>query len=78
MDIPKAKKVIADLLHWEVVVNDGDSFLWAIDLQKRYKYSFWDSVILHAALKVGSTVLMSEDLATGQKIKEMTIENPFL
>ena len=77
IDVSVAQKVIGDLLSWEVVVNDGKSILNAIVLQKRYKYSFWDSLIIHAALQVGATVLMTEDLSTGQKIKGMTIENPF-
>jgi predicted nucleic acid-binding protein len=77
-DISTAQKVIGDLLTWEVVVNDGKSILGAIDLQKRYKYPFWDSLIVHAALSAGAAVLMSEDLSAGQKIQGMSIENPFL
>jgi predicted nucleic acid-binding protein len=77
IDASKAQKIIGDLLSWEVVVNDGKSILGAIDLQKRYKYSFWDSLILHAALQVGANLLMSEDLSKGQMIRGLKIENPF-
>jgi len=68
---------MADLLNWEVVVNDGNSILGAVELLKRHKYTFWDSLIVHAALQAGAEVLMSEDLSTGQNIQGMTIENPF-
>ena len=78
MEISTAQKVIGDLLTWEVIVNDGKSILAAIDLQKRYKFSYWDSLIVHAALSASADVLMSEDLSAGQKIQGMSIENPFL
>jgi len=77
IDASRARNIIGDLLSWEVVVNDGKSILGAIELQKRYKYSFWDSLILHAALQAGANVLMSEDLSEGQIIRGMKIENPF-
>lgn len=78
MEVSTAQKVTADLLNWDIVINDGDSILGAIELHKRYKYSFWDSLIIYAALKAGAAVLMSEDLSSGQKIQGMVIENPFL
>jgi len=71
------KEIINDLLTWEVVVNDGDSILSAIDIHLKYKYSFWDSMIIDAALKGGATVLYSEDLSDGQTVKGVTIKNPF-
>ncbi len=77
MDTATAQKVVADLLNWEVVVNDGNSILGAFELLERYKYSFWDSLIVHAALQAGAAVLMSEDFSPGQHIQGMTIENPF-
>jgi predicted nucleic acid-binding protein len=78
IEMSAAEKVIGDLLNWEVVVNDGQSILGAIQLQKRYKFSFWDSLIVHAALQAGTETLLSEDLSAGQKIRGTTIENPFL
>ena len=78
IEVSVAEKVIGDLLNWEVVVNDGQSILGAIQLQKRYRYSFWDSLILHAALQGRAETLLSEDLSAGQKIRGTTIENPFL
>ena len=77
MDTVTAQKVVADLLNWEVVVNDGNSILGAFELLGRYKYSFWDSLIVHAALQAGAAVLLSEDFSPGQHIQGMTIENPF-
>lgn len=40
--------------------------------------SFWDALIVEAALASGATVLYSEDLQHGQVIDGLTITNPFL
>ena len=50
----------------------------ALDLQARYLYGFYDSMIVAAALDAGCTRLYSEDLQDGQRIEGLTIENPFL
>jgi predicted nucleic acid-binding protein len=49
----------------------------ALDIQSRYQYSFYDSLIIAAALDGGCTRLLSEDLQHGQRIESLTIENPF-
>lgn len=49
----------------------------ALEVQARYGYSFYDSLIVAAALDAGCTRLYSEDLQDGQRIEGLTIENPF-
>ena len=49
----------------------------AISLQGRYGFSFYDSLIVAAALEAGCTRLYSEDLQHGQQIQRLTIVNPF-
>lgn len=77
IDQKMAKAIIRDLLKWHVVVNNGDSILDAIDISEKYGYSFWDSLIIEAALTGGVSVLLSEDLQHGQAISGVTISNPF-
>ncbi|MCY3973848.1 MAG: PIN domain-containing protein [Candidatus Dadabacteria bacterium] len=48
-----------------------------LDIQFRYNYGFYDSVIIAAALELGCKTLYSEDMQHGQKIERLTIENPF-
>ena len=48
-----------------------------IDICLRFEYSFWDSMIIEAAIKGGATVLISEDLQDGQAVSGVTIKNPF-
>ncbi|MES3012201.1 MAG: PIN domain-containing protein [Pseudomonadota bacterium] len=49
----------------------------ALDLQQRWKFSFYDSLIVAAALEAGCKKLLSEDLQHGQRIGSLRIENPF-
>lgn len=49
----------------------------AIDIQERYQYQFYDSLIIGAALEAGGSRLYSEDLQAGQRIQHLTIANPF-
>ena len=77
IDQKMAQEIIRDLLKWHVVVNNGDSILDAIDISEKYGYSFWDSLIIEAALTGGVSVLLSEDLQHGQVISGVTISNPF-
>ena len=50
----------------------------ALELQGRYRFSFYDSLVVAAALESGCTRLYSEDLQHGQRVGGLTIENPFL
>jgi predicted nucleic acid-binding protein len=50
----------------------------ALELQARYRYGFYDSLIIASALDAGCALLYSEDLQDGQRIEGLTIENPFV
>jgi len=47
-------------------------------IRSRYQYSFYDALIIAAALEAGCNILYSEDLQHGQVIERLTISNPFL
>lgn len=68
LDIKTAKEIMEFLLNWDVVVNNGNAILSAIEIHQKYKYSFWDSMIIESAIKGGATLLLSEDLSDGQII----------
>ncbi len=48
-----------------------------LSIQSRYQYSFYDSLIIGAALEIGCKTLYSEDLQDGQHIDNLAICNPF-
>jgi predicted nucleic acid-binding protein len=49
----------------------------ALDLHAVTDYSFYDSLIIAAALESGCRILYSEDLQRGQSIRGLKIVNPF-
>ena len=49
----------------------------ALDVQARWRFGFYDSLIVAAALMIGCRTLFSEDLQHGQKLDQMTIVDPF-
>jgi len=49
----------------------------ALSLQADTKYSFYDSLVVAAALESRCQILYSEDLQHGQKIETLTILDPF-
>lgn len=50
----------------------------ALDIARRWKYGFYDALIIASALEAGCSILYSEDLQNGQKIGKLKIVNPFL
>ena len=48
-----------------------------LDMQTRYRFSFYDSLIVAAALEAGCKTLYTEDLKHGQRIEGVTVTNPF-
>ena len=62
---------------WQVNPT-GSLYQSAISLQSRYGFSFYDSLIVAAALEAGCTRLYSEDMQHGQRIQRLTILNPFM
>jgi len=49
-----------------------------IEIMERWRFSFYDSLIITAAIDADCRILYSEDLKHNQKIYELTITNPFL
>ena len=77
LPLEETRKVIEDYLSWEVVVNTVDSIIHALEIEARYKTSFWDALIIHAAESAGADTLYSEDLAGRQKYGSVRVINPF-
>jgi predicted nucleic acid-binding protein len=49
----------------------------ALDLRMHWQFSFYDALIVAAALSAGCHRLLTEDLQHGQQIETLLIENPF-
>lgn len=73
----EARRLLIDSLRWEVVVNTGESILEALEIEDRYGLSFWDSLIVQAAIGSGVERIYSEDLGHGQNYGPVQVINPF-
>lgn len=49
----------------------------ALQVRSRFSFSFYDSLIVAAALTSGCSTLYSEDLQPGQKLENLSVINPF-
>lgn len=61
-----------------VYIVNTQTILSAIQIHARYGYTYYDSLIIAAALETSCSILYSEDLQDGQVIdNRLTIINPF-
>ena len=77
LDDETAERAVRDLAALPVVSVDTPMIFGAIARSRRERISFWDSLIIEAALAGGATRLYSEDLQHGRAIDGLRIENPF-
>jgi len=77
MTASRALAAVEQYLGWEVVAPDGALLSAAIRLSMRHRLSFWDGLVVQAALVAGCGILLSEDLNHGQRFGPLRIVNPF-
>jgi predicted nucleic acid-binding protein len=62
----------------KLYTNSESTIIGACNLADQYGFSFYDSLIIAAALECDCNMLYSEDLHDGQLIEgKLTIKNPF-
>lgn len=76
------KQYVKNIISWlsisvPVVQITPEMIELAIDISIETQFSFWDSLILSAAVNSGCNVLYTEDLNDGQTVRGVTIKNPF-
>ncbi len=77
---PEVQNVLSDAkTNNNLFINSDATILKACELAQRYKFSFYDSLIIAAALECNCTTLYSEDLHNSQIIDgKLKIVNPFV
>jgi len=73
------RETINEIIDVADVVNEEIGLIFAaFDIHERYKFSFYDSLIVAAAMKSRCKALFSEDMQNGLVIDEtLKIVNPF-
>ena len=79
MTVPEAEQYLATVLRPLMAIHSSQALYGeALRLSGKYSLSWYDSLIVAAALEGESSVLYSEDLHHGQRFGDLQIENPFL
>ena len=52
-------------------------YVAALSIRARFQFSFYDSLVVAAALEANCATRFSEDLQHGQRIDQLTLINPF-
>jgi len=73
-----ALEIIQGIQYWEIHEPKTDDVLRAIEIQQRYKTSFWDAMILQSARFLECKEIWTEDLNPGQLLNNVLVVNPFL
>lgn len=77
--LPKtsARRVVESYSAWCIEISPKDISI-AFRIEDESRIGFWDALIVSSAFKSGAARILSEDLAAGQRIAGILIENPFL
>ena len=78
MSVPEAEQYLGTVLRPLLAVQSSAALISeALRLADRHKLSWYDSLIVAAAVEGGCGVLYSEDFQDGQQFGQLKIENPF-
>jgi len=72
-----ARQIVADLAHWRTHTPEANDVLQAIDLSQSYGLSFWDTMEVQSAARLGCKCLLSEDLSHEKIYGHVQAINPF-
>ncbi len=74
----RARAAVEDFAEFVSVSENAGMVLAAVQRHREMSLSFWDALIVEAALKSGADRLFTEDMQHGQVIEGLRVENPFL
>lgn len=79
-DLARRHRIAADLLQsCRVIALDSAIVTVAMTIEARYQVSYWDAMIVAAALAADCRILYSEDMQSGQVFeRRLTVRNPFV
>ena len=72
-----ARQFVRTYSAWQTETVGPQDIQFASELEEQHQLSFWDALIVAAALKAGAGTILTEDLSSGRSISGVRIENPF-
>jgi predicted nucleic acid-binding protein len=74
----EAREIIRNYLAWPMQINDPETTIRASEIEEKHRLSFWDALIVAAALRLQAKKIITEDLSHGQIIEGILVENPLI
>jgi predicted nucleic acid-binding protein len=72
-----AREVVRTYAAWRTERVGPPDILLASEIEEQYQLSFWDALVVAAALKGGARRILTEDMSDGRTIAGVRVENPF-
>jgi predicted nucleic acid-binding protein len=72
-----ARRKVELLAEFDVAALGVPDILAAIDLHRLHQFSFWDALVLRAAMQTGCAVLFSENMQRAREVDGVRVVNPF-
>lgn len=77
VDPEEARSIVRGLLTWDPVPIGKGTLEQAWLVQDRWRFSWWDSLIVGAAWQAGCDFLLTEDLQDGLDLGGLRVVDPF-
>lgn len=74
----QAAQAVKHLCEFLVLGSSAVSVQTALILVREHQISWWDALILEAAMRADADILVSEDGQHGRRFGKLRVENPFL
>jgi predicted nucleic acid-binding protein len=79
MSVPEAEQYLTTVFRPLMAVHSSQAlYAEALRLSDTYSLSWYDALIVAAAIEGNSSLLYSEDFQHGQRFGDLQVENPFL
>lgn len=73
----EARADVVDLAAWNPLAVDDGLVRSAWDVEDRFGFSWWDSLVVSAAVRLDCACLLTEDLRDGQDLGGTIVVDPF-
>jgi predicted nucleic acid-binding protein len=77
LDAAEAADAVANFAELSLVQIDSKMILSAIHRSRNNQLSFWDALVVQAAIEGHASTLYSEDMQDGQTFEGLRVVNPF-
>jgi predicted nucleic acid-binding protein len=78
LSLKEASEIVDELSRETVIANDASLVQLALQRVQQSHISYWDALIVEAAIRSGATILYTEDMHHGTHYGPLELRNPFL